>query len=139
MITLLTTLKCQLVSPACCSYLQSLEYLSFPHHLTLQRLYSNIGLDSEFAYYLRQSTLEFNPMERNVIVQMDQIHVKSEYTYNGGRIIASSIHSIEPDITVFAIMVSSLQKNCQLLFDFFLVQNHLPKKCFLSLKQLLVI
>ena len=103
-------LKCQLVSPACYRYLQSLDYVSFPHHSTLQRLYSNIGLDSEFACYLKQSTLEFNPMERNVIVQMDEVHVKSEYTYNGGRIIGSSIQSNEPARTVFAIMVSSLYK-----------------------------
>ena len=73
-------LMCQLVSPACYRYLQSLDYVSFPHHSTLQRLYSNIGLDSEFACYLKQSTLEFNPMERNVIVQMDEVHVKSTHT-----------------------------------------------------------
>ena len=110
LITLVMALKCQLVSPACYRYLQSLDYVSFPHHSTLQRLYSNIGLDSEFVSYLKQSTLEFNPMERNVIVQMDEVHVKSEYTYKGGKIIGSSMHSDDPARTVFAIMVSSLYK-----------------------------
>ena len=32
LITLVMALKCQLVSPACYRYLQSLDYVSFPHH-----------------------------------------------------------------------------------------------------------
>ena len=110
LITLVLALKCQLISPACYRYLQSLDCVSLPHHSTLQRLYSNIGLDSEFTRFLQQSTVDFNYMERCVIIQMDEVHVKSEYTYKGGKIIGASMQPDYPAKTVFAIMVSSLCK-----------------------------
>ena len=88
----------------------TLDYISLPHHSNLQRLYSNIGLDSEFTRFLQQSTLGFNNMERSVILQMDEVHVKSEYTYKGGKIIGSSTQPDYPAKTVFAIMVSSLYR-----------------------------
>ena len=110
LITLVMSLQSQLISPACYRYLQSLDYISLPHHSTLQRLYSNIGLDSEFTRFLQQSTLDFNNMERSVILQMDEVHVKSEYTYKGGKIIGSAMQPGNPAKTVFAIMVSSLYK-----------------------------
>ena len=40
LITLVLALKCQLISPACYRYLQSLDYVSLPHHSTLQRLFT---------------------------------------------------------------------------------------------------
>ena len=110
LITLVLALKCQLISLACYRYLQSLDCVSLPHHSTLQRLYSNIGLDSEFKRFLQQSTVDFNYMERCVIIQMDEVHVKSEYTYKGGKIIGASMQPDYPAKTVFAIMVSSLCK-----------------------------
>ena len=110
LITLVLALKCQLISPACYRYLQSLDCISLPHHSTLQRLYSNIGLDSEFTCFLQQSTIDFNYMERCVIMQMDEVHVKSEYTYKGGKIIGAPMQPDYPAKTVFAIMVSSLCK-----------------------------
>ena len=103
-------LKCQLISSACYRYLQSLDCVSLLHHPTLQRLYSNIGLDSEFARFFQRSTVDFNYMERCVIIQMDEVHVKSEYTYKGGKIIGASMQPDYPAKTVFAIMVSSICK-----------------------------
>ncbi|KAI6647002.1 hypothetical protein LOD99_9001 [Oopsacas minuta] len=79
--TLVLSLKCQLISPVCYRYLQSLDCLSLPHLSTLKRLYSNFGLDSEFTNYLKQSVTQFNKWERNVVIQMDEIHVKSTFTY----------------------------------------------------------
>ena len=39
---------------------------------------------------------------------MDEIHIKSDVSYKGGKIIGSILNSDEPTKTVFAIMVSSL-------------------------------
>ena len=108
--TLVLFLKCQLISPVCYRYLQSLECLSLPHLSTLKRLYSNFGLDSEFINYLKQLVTQFNKWERNVVIQMDEIHVKSTFTYKGGKIIGSSLNPTDPAKTVFAFMVSSLSK-----------------------------
>ena len=69
--TIVVTLKCQLISPACHHYLQSLDSLFFPHYTTLQRLYTKFGLDSEYITFLEKATSDFNQRERNVIVQMD--------------------------------------------------------------------
>ena len=41
---------------------------------------------------------------------MDEIHVKSTFTYKGGKIIGSSLDPTDPAKTVFAFMVSSLSK-----------------------------
>ena len=108
--TIIVALKCQLISPACYQYLQSLDSLFIPHHSTFKRLYSKIGLDSEFGLFLESSTSQFNQREKNVIIQMDEIHVKSELTYKGGKVFGSSLNTTEPAKTIFAFMVSSLSK-----------------------------
>ncbi|KAI6655342.1 Transposable element P transposase [Oopsacas minuta] len=113
--TLVLSLKCQLISPVCYRYLQSLDCLSLPHLSTLKRLYSNFGLDSEFTNYLKQSVTQFNKWERNVVIQMDEIHVKSTFTYKGGKIIGSSLNPTDPAKTVFAFMISSLSSIVRLL------------------------
>ena len=41
---------------------------------------------------------------------MNEIHVTSDVSYKGGRIIGSCVDSDDPIKTVFAIMVSSLHK-----------------------------
>ena len=98
------------ISPAYYPYLQSTDSLYQPHHSTLERLYSNFGLDSEYTIFLQRDTTEFNERERNFIVQMGEIHVKSEFTHEGGRIIGSSQTTIDPGKTAFAFMVSSIYK-----------------------------
>ena len=98
------------IYPVCYKYLQSLDCLSLPHLSTLKRLYSNFVLDAEFTNYLKQSTTQFNRLERNVVIQMDEIHVKSTFTYKGGKIIGSSLNPTDPAKTVFAFMVSCLSK-----------------------------
>lgn len=96
--------------PSMYQYLQSLDSLFLPHHSTLKRLYSKIGLDSEFRSFLVSSASQFNQREKNVIIQMDEIHAKSELTYKGGKVFGSSLNTTEPAKTIFAFMVSSLSK-----------------------------
>ena len=61
--TIVIALKCQLISPACYHYLQSLDSLSLPHYSTLQRLYTKFGLDSEYITFLEKATSDFNQRE----------------------------------------------------------------------------
>ena len=86
-ITQVIALKSHLLSPACYNYLQSLGCLTLPHYHTLQKLYSSLGLDSEFMTYLKEATCHFSLQENNVILQMDEIHIKSESSYKGVQII----------------------------------------------------
>ena len=43
-----------------------------------KKLYSSFGLENDFCTYLSRATPSFTPQEKNVIVQMDEIHVKSD-------------------------------------------------------------
>ena len=103
-------IKSHLISPACYGYLQSLDCLSLPHVHTLNRLYSSFGLENDFCTYLSRATSSFTPQEKKVIVQMDEIHVKSDVSYKGGEIIGPSLNPDDPTRTVFSVMVSSLHK-----------------------------
>ena len=84
-ITMVLAVKCQIISPACYKFLQTQECLILPHHNTLRRLYTSIGLEDEFISYLKVSTKEFNSLERNVVLHMDEIHIKSDFSYTGGK------------------------------------------------------
>ena len=89
-LTTLLSLKCELISPAAYRYLQSLDCISLPHHSTLHRFSKNIGLENDFISHLKQSTFLFNQQQRPVSLHMDEIHLKSEHSYKGGKIIGSS-------------------------------------------------
>ncbi|KAI6652430.1 Transposable element P transposase [Oopsacas minuta] len=104
------SIKTHFISPPCYVYLQGLECLSLPHVQTLNTLYSSFGIENDFSTYLSQATSSFSSLERNVIVQMDEIHVKSDITYKGGKIFAPNLDPEDPTRTVFAVMVSSLHK-----------------------------
>ena len=90
-VTLILSLKAQLISSGCYRYLQSLECLSLPHPSTLRRLYSNIGLDTNFIYYLKVASRDFNKFKKRVLVLLNEIHLRSDYTYEGGNIFGSSL------------------------------------------------
>ena len=52
--------------------------LSLPHVNTLEKLYSSFGLESEFLPFLKQAIHSFSEAEKHLIIQMDEIHVKSD-------------------------------------------------------------
>ena len=110
LITQILAIKTHLISPSCYSYLQNLDCLILPHVNTLDNLYSSFGLENDFCAYLSKATSCFSPQEKNVILQMDEIHVKSDISYKGGKIIAPNLNPEDPTKTVFSIMVSSLHK-----------------------------
>ena len=109
-ITQILAIKTHLVSPASYKFLQSSECISFPHVHTLEKLYSSFGLENDSCTYLSQVTSSFSSQEKNVIIQMDEIHVKSDISYKGGEIFGPNLSPENPTRTVFAIMVSSLHK-----------------------------
>ena len=109
-LTQVMALKAHLISPACYKYLQQMACLSLPHVNTLEKLYSSFGLECEFFPFLKQATNSFTEAEKHIVMQMDEIHVRSDVTYKGGKIYGSSLSPEDPVKTVFAIMVSSLQK-----------------------------
>ena len=65
--------------------------LSLPHVNTLEKLYSSFWFECEFFPYLKQATNSFTEAEKYIVMQMDEIHVKSDVTYIGGKIYGSSL------------------------------------------------
>ena len=68
--------------------------LSLPHFNPLEKLYSSFGLDNDFFTFLEQSTQSFSPQQKHVIIQMDVIHVKSDVSYKGGKILGSNLDAM---------------------------------------------
>ena len=108
-ITQIMAIQAHLISPACYNFLQRLDCISLPHVNILEKLYSSFGLENDFSTYLSQVTSSFTPEEK-VIVQMDEIHVKSDISYKGVEIFGPNLTTENQKKTVFAIMVSSLHK-----------------------------
>ena len=79
-LTQIVALNTHLISLTCYSFLQSLECIALPHIITIQRLYSSYGFDSDCATILQQAIANYNTQERNVVLQVDEIHVKAEHT-----------------------------------------------------------
>ena len=50
---------------------------------SLHVLSSCIGLDSEYLHLLNQSTVDFSKRERHVVLNIDEIHVSSDISYQG--------------------------------------------------------
>ena len=109
-ITQIMAIKTHLISPAGYRYLQGLDCLSLPHLHILDKLFSSFGLDNDFCAYLRLATSSFTHQERNVIIQMDEIHIKSEISYKGEEVYGLNLNTEVPTRTVFAVMVSSLHQ-----------------------------
>ena len=65
-LTLVLSLKAQLISSACYRYLHSLDCLGLPHLSTHRRLYSNNGLDTDFVDYLKVECQNFDKFKRHV-------------------------------------------------------------------------
>ena len=57
-----------------------------------------------------QATSEFSEKEKNLILQLDEIHVKSNVDYKRGKIFGYSLQPDHPIKTVVAIMASSLYR-----------------------------
>ena len=132
------SIKTHLISPACYIYLQGLECITLPHVHTLDKLYSSFGLENDFCTYLIQATSCFSSKEKNVIIQMDEIHVKSDIAYKGGEIFAPNLNPEDPTRTVFAIMVSSLHKKWSCITRLLPCASISAKKIFPTIKSCII-
>ena len=101
-------LKVHGISPACYRLIQGSSCLILPHERNLLNIKNSIGLESEYTKIIREVATTFNFLERHVILQMDEVHIRSDASYKGGRVIGSIANSEDPPTTVFSMMVSSL-------------------------------
>ena len=125
-ITLTLALKAQLISPACYSFLQTYLCLTLPHQSTLRNLTSKSGLEYEFKEFLIKSTAKFTKQQRQLVLNIDEVYVQSDFSYKGGKIYGSSSSNVEVAAkTVLAFMVTSLFEKCQVLSTIYLSSKFL--------------
>ena len=65
-------------------------------HSHITEIYNLIGLENEYFLFLKNATCNFTAQQKNVIVQIYAVHVKSDITYKGGKIIAPSLDTQDP-------------------------------------------
>ena len=92
--------------PACYRHIQGSNCLILPHERNLLKIKNSIGL--EYTKILKEVASTFNDLERHVILQMDEVHIRSDASYKGGTVIGSIDNPDDPHTTVFSMMVSSL-------------------------------
>ena len=101
-------LKIHGISPACYRLIQASNCVILPHERKLLNLKNSIGLESEYTKILAEVASTFNDLKRDVILQMDEVHIRSDANYKRGRVFGSIDNQDDPHTTVFSMMVSSL-------------------------------
>ena len=96
-------IKNHLISPVSYRFIKGLYLLCLTH-------VHSFSLENDLFAFLRQAISSFTPQERNVIIQLDEIHVKLEISYKGWKVYGSNLIPEDPTRTVSAVMVSSLHK-----------------------------
>ena len=71
---------------------------------------NTLGIGGEYFQILKEITSEFSPRERHVILQMDEVHIRSDAFYKGVKIQGSIDNPNDSPTTVFSMLVSNLMK-----------------------------
>ena len=56
----------------------------------------------EFLKILNEITSNFTKRDRQIILQMDEVHIRSDLCYKGDRVLGSIENTRDPRITIFA-------------------------------------
>ena len=99
-LTQVFSLKIHGISPACYRLIQGSNCIILPHERNLLKIKNSIGLESEYTKILEEVATTFNDLERHVILQMDEVHIRSDASYKGGRVIGSINNPDDPHTTV---------------------------------------
>ena len=69
-----------------------------------------MGVEGDYFQILRELTYKIRPRERHVILQMDEVHIRSDASFKGGKVLGAIDYPSDPPTTVFSMMISSLMK-----------------------------
>ena len=107
---------------------------TFPH---ITETLSTYWIRKRIFYLPKNSTRDFSAQQKNVIVQIDEVYVKSDITYKGSKIIAPTMDTGDPVKTVLAIMVSSLHKKWSTIVRLFPLSSTNASELFLTIKSVI--
>ena len=85
-LTQVFSLKIHGISPACYRLIQSSNCLILPHERNLISIKNTLGIEGDYFKILKETTSKFINRERHVILQMDEVHIRSDASYKGGKV-----------------------------------------------------
>ena len=109
-LTQVFSLKIHGISPACYRLIQSSNCLILPHERNLIGIKNTLGIEGDYFQILKEITSKFSHRDRHVILQMDEVHIRSDASYKGGKVLGAIDNPSDPPTTVFSMMISSLMK-----------------------------
>ena len=65
------------------------------------KIKNSIGLESEYTKILKEVATTFTDLQRHVILEMDEVHIRSDASYKGGRVIGSIDNPDDPHTSLF--------------------------------------
>ena len=105
---LVFSLKIHRISPACDRLVRGSKCRILPHGRNLLKIKSSIGLESEYTKILAEVASTINDLECHLILQMDEVHIRSDAFDKEGRVIESIGKPNDQHTTVFYMIVTSL-------------------------------
>ena len=95
-LTQVFSLKIHGISPACYRLIQSSNCLILPHERNLISIKNTLGIEGDYIRILREITSKFSHKERHVILQMDEVHIRSDASYKGGKVLGTIDNPSDP-------------------------------------------
>ena len=77
-LTQVFSLKIHGISPACYRLIQSSTCLILPHERNLISIKNILGIEVDYFQILKEITSKFSHRGRHVILQMDEVHIRSD-------------------------------------------------------------
>ena len=109
-LTQVFSLKIHGMSPACYRLIQSSNCLILPHERNFIGIKNTLGIEGDYFQIIKEITSKFSHRERHVILQMDEVHIRSDASYKRGKVLGAIDNPSDPPTTVFSMMISSLMK-----------------------------
>lgn len=113
--TLLWCIKLLMQSSSSYKQLYESEIITIPHYRNLQKIINQRSIKSVHKNPLQYIEVNVNLLkdfEKIVVLQMDEIHINSLFSYKGGSIIGgSSVNSNKNATSVHALLISSLMSS----------------------------
>ncbi|XP_039275991.1 uncharacterized protein LOC111051552 [Nilaparvata lugens] len=104
-----------LVSPQGYKFLRESGNIILPHPVTLKKINSSLKLnpmneldDTSFLSYLRRKNNILGEQDRNVILMIDEVHIKQNLDYKGGNIVGMDHENVDLANSAFVFMIKSI-------------------------------
>jgi hypothetical protein len=110
------------ISPHAYNFVRSSYNIIIPHPNTIKRLILKYNLspiveqtDDNFLNYIKQKALYLKDFEKDVILLMDEIHLKPFYDYKGGNVIGVSFDCKAAAKSAYVFMIQSPKVLAQII------------------------